>query len=109
MAILVVAEATGMTAEQDAAMTKALAGDTAPPPGGIFRLSGPVAGGRRVVTLWENEADFERFRDQKLVPALIDAGREVPAFEMWPIDMVLIRPIPDGSRVLPGSLQAQRG
>lgn len=89
MAILVVPEAAGVTAEQDAALVKALNLEGSPPAGARVRVAGPTANGRRVVSLWDSEAEFERFRDDKLVPALKGAGRAVPTIEIWPIETVL--------------------
>lgn len=86
MAVLVVAEVTGVTAGQDAAMMKTLDVESSPPEGGWLRMAGPMAGGWRIVTLWESEADFERFRDERLVPALASTGRVVPTVEIWPIE-----------------------
>jgi hypothetical protein len=48
-------------------------------------MAGPMADGWRIVTLWDSEADFERFRDERLVPALASTGR-VPTVEIWPIE-----------------------
>jgi hypothetical protein len=88
MAVLVVAEVTGVTAEQDAAMMKTLGVESSPPAGGWLRMAGPTAGGWRMVTLWDSEADFERFRHERLVPALANTGRVVPAVQIWPIETV---------------------
>ena len=89
MAILVVAHAAGMTAEQDAALMKAMGLGSLPAPGARIRMAGPTSDGWRIVSLWDNEADFERFRDERLVPALKEAGRSLPPIEIWPIETVL--------------------
>jgi hypothetical protein len=89
MAILVVVEAAGMTAEQDAAMVKALDVEGSPPAGGRIRMAGPTADGWRIVSLWDSEADFERFRDERLKPALTATGRPMPPPEIWPIETVI--------------------
>ena len=75
MAILVVGEATGVTAEQDAALAKKLYPEGSLPAGFRIRMAGPMAGGWRIVTLWDSEADWERFRDEKLTPALAGIGQ----------------------------------
>ena len=88
MAILVVTEVADVTAEQDAAMVKTLNLDGSPPVGFRIRMAGPTAHGWRIVSLWDSEADFERFRNERLVPALTGVGRALPTIEIWPIETV---------------------
>jgi hypothetical protein len=88
VAILVVSEVAGWTAEQDAALVKALNLDGSPPVGFRIRMAGPTAHGWRIVSLWDSEADFERYRDERLVPALTGADRALPPLEIWPIETV---------------------
>ena len=88
MAILVVAQAPGMTAEQDAALAEALDLEGSPPAGGIIRMAGPTVDGWRIVSLWDSDADYERFRDERLVPELAGLGRVLTTIEMWPIQTV---------------------
>jgi hypothetical protein len=88
VAILVVSEVAGVTAEQDAAIVKALNLDGSPPVGFRIRMAGPTAHGWRIASLWDSEADFERFRNERLVPALTGAGRTLATFEIWPIETV---------------------
>ena len=93
MAILVVAQALGLTAQEDAALVKALDLEDSPPAGMRIRMAGPTVGGWRIVSLWDSDADFERFRDERLVPALSRFGRVLPEIEMWPIETVrILRP-----------------
>jgi hypothetical protein len=92
MAILVVAEAEGATAGQDAVLVKALNLEGSPPAGARIRMAGPAAGGWRIVSLWDSEADFERFRDERLLPALTETGRAIRPPEIWPIETVLTYP-----------------
>ena len=89
MAILVVGEAAGVTAEQDAAVAKRLYPEGALPAGFRIRMAGPMAGGWRIVTLWDSEEDWERFRDERLTPALADIHQALGAPEIWPVDTVL--------------------
>jgi len=93
MAILVVAQALGLTAEEDRALVEALDLEGSPPAGIRIRMAGPTVGGWRIVGLWDSDADYERFRDERLVPALSGFGRVLPAIEMWPIETVrILRP-----------------
>jgi hypothetical protein len=52
-------------------------------------MAGPMAGGWRIVTLWDSEADWERFRDERLTPALAGIDQALGAVEPWPIETVL--------------------
>ena len=55
-------------------------------------MAGPMPGGWRIVTLWDSEGDWERFRDERLRPALADIGQAMGAAEApepWPIETVL--------------------
>jgi hypothetical protein len=40
------------------------------------------------VTLWGSEADWGRFRDERLTPALADIGQALGG-GIWPIETVL--------------------
>jgi hypothetical protein len=91
MSVLVIAEASGVTAEQDQAMMKALNLEGDPPAGARVRLAGPTETGWRIVSLWDSEDAFEAFRRERLAPALEQAGRPVPEFQFWPIESVVIR------------------
>jgi hypothetical protein len=44
------------------------------PEGCQVHLAGPVANGWRVITVWDSERSFETFRNEKLIPALQEAG-----------------------------------
>ena len=42
-----------------------------PPPGLVYHAAGEVEGGRwQSVSVWESEAEFNRFRDERLMPAV---------------------------------------
>ena len=90
MAILVVAQVPGLTAEEDAAVVKALDLEGSPPLGIRIRMGGLTVDGWRIVSLWDSDADYERFRDEGLVPALAGLGRVLPAIEMWPIETIRV-------------------
>jgi len=84
MAVLVIAENSGGTAEIDEAVVKALNPFTDPPLGARLRMAGPMDGGWRVLSL-SREA-FESFVDQRLKLALEAAGRPQPQFTFWDIE-----------------------
>jgi len=93
VAISVVAQVPGLTAEEDAAVVEALDLEGSPPAGGKIRLDGPAGGGRRIVGLWDRDTDYERFRDDRLMPALRGLGRALQLIEK--------RPATETARILP--------
>ena len=84
MAITVVAQVPGLTAGEDAALVEALDLEGSPPAGGRIRLDGPQGGGRRIVGRWDNDTDYQRFRDDRLMPALRGLGRALQVIEKRP-------------------------
>ena len=76
------------TAEQDDAMVQALDLENNPPPGARVRMAGPWGSGWRIVSLWDSQEAFEAFRDERLLPALEQAGRPAPTFEISPLERV---------------------
>jgi hypothetical protein len=93
VAISVVAPVPGLTDEEDAALVEALNLEGSPPAGGRIRLDGPTGGGRRIVGLWDSDTDYERFRDDRLMPALRGLGRALQVIEK--------RPATETVRILP--------
>jgi hypothetical protein len=47
-------------------------------------MDGPAGRGRPVVGLWDSDTDYERFRDDRLIPALRSLGRALPVIEKRP-------------------------
>jgi heme-degrading monooxygenase HmoA len=47
--------------------------DDDPPDGLIVHAAGEHGGNWRSVTVWESEAAYERFRDERLMPAVVQA------------------------------------
>jgi hypothetical protein len=91
MSVLVIAEAPGVTAEQDKAMIEALNLEGDPPGGAQFRIAGPTETGWRIVSLWDSRESFDAFLHDRLTPALERAGRPMAQLEFWPIESVIIR------------------
>jgi hypothetical protein len=46
------------------------------PDGCQLHVAGPVDQDWRIITVWDSPEDLERFRSEKLLPALRDAGIE---------------------------------
>jgi hypothetical protein len=84
VAIRVEVHVLDLTAEEDVALLKALDLEGSPPAGGWIRLAGPMGGGRRIKGVWDSETDYERFRDDRLVPALRGLGHALQVIELRP-------------------------
>jgi hypothetical protein len=83
--ISVAVQVQGLTAEQDTALLEALDLQGSPPAGArIIRLAGPQGGGRRISGVWDSDTDYERFRDDRLMPALSGLGRALQVIEKRP-------------------------
>ena len=46
------------------------------PDGCQLHIAGPVQNGWRVISVWDSDEQFQQFRDEKLIPALREAGGE---------------------------------
>jgi hypothetical protein len=86
--VLVVIEIPGGSSALEEAMLDAwnLAGD--PPPGNHLRLSGPMDGGWRVVSLWDSAQHFRDFLEERLHLSLADTGDQQPTVTFWDIERV---------------------
>jgi hypothetical protein len=83
--ISVAVQVQDLTAEEDAALLEALDLESSPPAGGrIIRMAGPQGGGRRIRGIWDSDTDYERFRDDRLMPAPRTLGRALQVIEKWP-------------------------
>lgn len=93
MAILVIGEVPGGSAETDQAIQQAAGvSPSSPPAGALLRLSGPIDGGWRVISVWESEEAWNTFRRDKLEPAFRQMGREGPQVTVSPLHDVRINP-----------------
>ena len=90
MAIMVTGELPGGNAEQDARMQRELNLAGNPPAGALARIAGPTDGGWRVVSVWESQESWDAFRRERLAPALQKVGLQVPEFQIWRVESVLI-------------------
>jgi hypothetical protein len=62
------------------------------PDGCQVHIAGPTEGGWRVITVWDSEGKFEQFRNEKLIPALREAGgddRVAPKIETDPVHRLI--------------------
>lgn len=54
--------------------------------GAVLHLAGPVAGGGwRAVDVWDSLEAFERFREEKLGPAMRELELAVPRVDLWQV------------------------
>lgn len=65
-----------------------------PPPAGLLlHVAGPTDEGVRIIDVWESEDDWERFRVERLAPAIAALGgpaRPEPTFrDVHPVHVVL--------------------
>lgn len=66
------------TIESQQNVARRVRGDRQSPPAGlIFQVASPTDPGFQVISVWDSLASFERFRDERLNPALEAEG--VPA------------------------------
>ena len=79
MSVVVSSVAPGLTAEMyEAVSSKAMSGDQLPE-GCQVHIAGPVDQGWRVITVWDSRETFDRFREEKLLPAIRElAGEDGP-------------------------------
>jgi hypothetical protein len=62
------------------------------PSGCQVHIAGPVDNGWRVITVWDSEEQFQQFRNEKLIPAIREAGGEgriAPAITTSPVHKLL--------------------
>ena len=76
MAVVIVNEIEGGSQDlYDQVNPKVMEGG-ALPDGCQAHIAGPIENGWRVITVWDSEEQFQQFRDEKLIPALREAGSE---------------------------------
>ena len=72
-----------------------------PPPGLLLHLAGPTDEGFRVIEIWESGQAFDRFRSERLRPAIAALGgpaRPEPTFRDLHAKHLVIGSIPSTSR-----------
>jgi hypothetical protein len=92
MAVVIVNEIEGGDQEMyDQVNPKVMEGGNLPD-GCQAHIAGPVENGWRVITVWESEDRFQQFRDEKLIPALQEAGygeRVAPRITVQPVHKLI--------------------
>ena len=79
MAVVVVNEIEGGSQDFYDQVNPKVMPDGQLPEGCQAHIAGPSGGGWRVITVWESREAFDRFREQKLLPAIQElAGGQAP-------------------------------
>jgi hypothetical protein len=58
------------------------------PEGCQVHIAGPTDTGWRVITVWDSDEQFQQFRNEKLIPAMQEAGTEdriAPSIDSQPV------------------------
>ncbi len=95
MSVAVLMQSQEMTAEGYDAVDQKLGDD--PPDGILARTAGTVDAGFRVFSVWESREHYERFREDRLLPAIREAIGEEAASgpssaEIYELHDVFIKP-----------------
>jgi hypothetical protein len=69
MVVLMTQDFQGVNREIVEAITNDMGGLGNPPAGLIVHVSTEIDGGIHVVDIWESEADFQTFADERLIPS----------------------------------------
>ncbi len=68
----------GGTAEMFDRVNELIDPNSVPPEGLLFHASGPVEGGWRAIDFWESRAQFDRFAQERIGPAMATLGVTAP-------------------------------
>jgi hypothetical protein len=92
MAVAILLEWSGLTQEQYDEAMKLMQLDVDPPVGGLFHVAGPISGGGwRVVDVWESAEAFQKFSEERIVPAVRKVGITTqPRVEVYPAHNIYI-------------------
>jgi hypothetical protein len=93
MAFMVCINWPGVTPEQYEQLREAIGWDVDKPQGGILHVAGFAEDGLRVADVWASPADFQRFSDERLMPALAASGIPAaePSIEVVPLHALLLQ------------------
>lgn len=68
----------GGTQEQYDTLHSHMGVDDDPPEGMIFHAAGPIEGGWGIIDFWESREHFDRFQQNRLMPAFAELGDRAP-------------------------------
>ena len=75
MAVVVVAEVEGGKKEFYETVSGKAMPDGGLPDGCQLHIAGPMEDGWRIITVWNSTEQYEKFRNERLIPALSEAGQ----------------------------------
>jgi hypothetical protein len=93
MAVVIANTISGGSKQLYDAVSSRVTPDGQLPDGCQVHIAGPVNEGWRVITVWDSEKAFSRFREEKLIPAIRElAGDEAvaPSIEANAVDTLLL-------------------
>jgi hypothetical protein len=92
MAVVVVAEIEGGNQDYYETVSGKAMPDGGLPDGCQLHIAGPMEGGWRVITVWNSPDQFEQFRNERLIPAMGEAGqgeRVAPSINADPVHTLI--------------------
>jgi hypothetical protein len=90
MAVVVIGQIPGGSAEMDRQMLQAIGvSPGSVPSGALARMAGPVEGGYQIISVWDSSDAWETFQKESLEPFFKQAGRGMPASQVLPLDMFM--------------------
>jgi hypothetical protein len=93
MAVVIVNEIEGGTQELYDNVNPRVLPDGKLPEGCTVHIAGPTDTGWRVITVWDSDEQFQQFRNEKLIPAMQEAGTEdriAPSITSDPVYRLLL-------------------
>lgn len=89
MAVVVVGEIPNQSA-YDEVSSRVLDNEQLPE-GCRVHIAGPANGGFRVITVWDSQEQYEKFREEKLLPAIqeVSGSAEGPVADVQPVHKYL--------------------
>jgi hypothetical protein len=76
MAVVIVNEIEGGNQEFYESVNPKVMPDGQLPEGCQVHIAGPIENGWRVISVWDSDEQFQQFRNEKLIPAMREAGGE---------------------------------
>ncbi len=93
MAVVVVSELSGGTQHLYDQVSARVIPENRLPEGCQVHIAGPTNGGWRVITVWDSEEQLQRFRSEKLIPAMKEVAGDdfvAPSFQSNPVHRLTV-------------------